>query len=128
VQTLLEKATISAIAATGALNYDALTQAVLYYTSNASANWTLNIRGSSTVTLDSIMKTNQTLTIAFGVTQGTTAYYQTAITIDGSAVTPKWQGSAPTSGNASSLDVYTITILKTGTATFVALASQTKFS
>jgi hypothetical protein len=128
VQTLLEKATISAIAATGALNYDALTQAVLYYTSNASANWTLNIRGSSSVTLNSTMQTNQALTIAFAVTQGATAYYQTAITIDGNAITPKWQGSAPTAGNANSLDVYTITIFKTGSAAFTALASQTKFS
>jgi hypothetical protein len=128
VQTLLEKATISATAATGTINFDVLTQPVLYYTSNASANWTINIRGDSTTTLNSIMQTGQSMTVAFLVTQGTTAYYQTVLQIDGTSVTPKWQGSAPTSGNASSVDVYVITIIKTASATYTVFESQTKFA
>jgi hypothetical protein len=128
VQTLLEKATISATAATGTINFDVLTQPVLYYTSNASANWTINIRGDSTTTLNSIMQTGQSMTVAFLVTQGTTAYYQTVLQIDGTSVTPKWQGSTPTSGNASSVDVYVITIIKTASATYTVFESQTKFA
>ena len=124
-----ETTTVSATAATGTINYDVLTQAVLYYTSNASGNWTLNIRGSSGTSLNTVMSTGQSLTIAFLVTNGATAYYQSALQVDGSSVTPKWQGgTAPSAGNASSIDSYVITIIKTGSATFTALASQTKFA
>jgi hypothetical protein len=123
-----ETTTISATAATGTINFDALTQAVVYYTSNASANWTLNVRGSSGTSLNTMMSTGQTLTIAFMVTTGSTAYYPTGFQIDGSSVTPKWQGgTAPTSGNASSIDVYTYAIVKTGSAAYTVFASQTQF-
>ena len=126
---MFEQGTVSATAATGTINFDTLTQSVLYYTTNASGNWTLNIRGNSGTSLNSIMATGQSLTIAFLATQGSTAYYQTALNVDGSAVTPKWQGgTAPTSGNASSTDIYVITLIKTASATFTALASQTKFA
>lgn len=128
VQALLEKATVSATAATGTINYDAITQAVLYYTTNASANWTLNIRGNSGTSLNTIMQTGQSLTVVFMATNGATPYYPTALQVDGSSVTPKWQGgSAPTSGNASSIDVYSYTVIKTASATFTVLASQTQF-
>jgi len=124
-----ETTTISATAATGTINYDVTTQSVLYYTSNASANWTVNFRGSSGTTLDTLMSTNQTLTVAFLVTQGSTAYFNNVVQVDGSPVTPKWQGgTAPSAGNASSIDVYTYTIVKTGNAAFTVFASQTRFA
>jgi hypothetical protein len=114
-----ERTTVSATAATGTVNFDAVTQGVLYYTSNASANWTLNVRGSSGATLDSILATGDAITVSFLVTNGATAYRQTAFNIDGSAVTPKYSGgTAPAAGNASSIDVYTYTIIKTASATY----------
>jgi hypothetical protein len=129
VTELKETSTVSATASTGTINFDVLTQVVLYYTTNASGNFTLNFRGSSTITLDSVMATGQSLSATFLSTQGSTAYYNSAVTIDGNSVTPKWQGgSAPTSGNASSVDGYTYVIIKTGSATFTVLASQTKFA
>lgn len=125
----LETATVSATAATGTINYDVATQVVLFYTSNASGNWTLNVRGNSGTTLNSVMAIGQSITIAFLVTNGSTAYYQSALQVDGSSVTPKWQGgTAPSSGNASSVDIYVVTIVKTANATFSAFASQTKFA
>ena len=125
----LEKVTISATAATGTINYDLSTQSVLYYTSNATGNWTLNIRGNSSTTVNSMMATGQSMTLAFLATQGSTAYYNSAVTIDGSSVTPKWfGGSAPSAGNANGIDVYTYTIIKTGSATFTALASLSRFA
>ena len=124
-----EVTTVSATAATGTINFDVTTQSVLYYTSNASANWTVNIRGNSSTSLNTILATNQTLTIAHMVTQGATAYYNSAVTIDGASVTPKWQnGVTPSSGNTSSVDVYTYTVVKTASATFTVFASQTKFA
>jgi hypothetical protein len=124
----LEGVTVSATAATGTINYDVTTQSVLYYTSNASANWTVNFRGSSGTSLDTAMSTGEALTVVFLVTQGSTAYYNNAVTIDGSSVTPKYQGgTAWTSGNASSIDAYSYTIVKTGSATFTVFAAQTQF-
>jgi len=124
-----EVATVSATAATGTINYDITTQSVLYYTSNASGNFTVNFRGSSGTSLDTLMSTGESMSVTFLVTNGSTAYYNSAVQVDGSSVTPKWQGgTAPTSGNASSIDSYTYVIFKTGSATFTVLASQTKFA
>jgi len=125
---IAEPTTVSATAATGTINYDVTTQSILYYTSNASANWTVNFRASSGTSLNTLMTTNDTIAVTFMVTQGTTAYYNNAYTIDGTAVTPKWQGgTAPTSGNASGIDVYNYVITKTASATFTVLASVTQF-
>lgn len=126
---ILETATISATAATGTINYDMTTQSVLYYTTDASGNFTVNFRGSSGTSLNTIMATGESLSATFLVTNGATAYYNSAVQVDGSSVTPKWQGgTAPTSGNASSIDSYTYVIIKTGSATFTVLASVTKFA
>jgi len=127
--TMRETANVSATAATGTVNFDVLTQVVLYYTTNASGNFTVNFRGNSTTILDSTMSTGQSLSATFLVTNGSTAYYNSIVTVDGSAITPKWQGgTAPTSGNASAVDSYTYVIVKTAANTYTILASQTKFA
>lgn len=124
-----EIATVSATAATGTINYDVTTQSVIYYTSNASANWTVNFRASSGTSLNTAMSTGQSVTVAFLVTQGGTAYYNNVVQVDGSTVTPKYQGgTAWSAGNASSIDAYVYTIVKTGSAAFTVFASQTKFA
>jgi hypothetical protein len=116
-----ERTTVSATAAATTVNFDAVTQGLLYYTSNATANWTLNVRGNSSTTLNSILATGDAITVSFLVTNGSTAYYQTAFNIDGttSGVTLEYSGgTVPASGNASSIDVYTYTIIKTASATY----------
>ena len=124
----LEGVTVSATAATGTINYDVTTQSVLYYTSNASANWTVNFRASSGTSLNTAMATGEAITVVFLVTQGSTAYYNNAITIDGTSVTPKYQGgTAWSSGNVSGIDVYSYTIIKTASATYTVLTSQAQF-
>jgi len=129
IQQITEKITNTATSATGTVNYDVITQAVLNYTSDATGNWTLNIRGDGSNSLNSIMDTGESLTIAHIVSQGGTAYYNSAVQVDGSSVTPKWQGgSAPSGGNTNSLDVYTYTVIKTADATFTVIASQTQFA
>jgi len=124
-----EKTTVSATASTGTIQYDLLTQSILYYTSNATGNWTLNLRGNGSTTLNSVMAIGETRTITFLATQGSTAYYQSGLTIDGSSVTPKWQnGVTVTSGNTNGIDVYTLAIVKTASSTFTVLESSTKFA
>ena len=119
-----ERMTVSAIAATGTINFDAITQGVLYYTSNASANWTLNVRGNSGTTLNTALATGDAITVAFLVTNGSTAYRHTALTIDGSAQTVKWSGgTAPAAGSASAIDAYSFTIIKTASATYTVLGA-----
>jgi hypothetical protein len=129
VDYIKETTTVSATAATGTINYDIATQSIVYYTTNASANWTLNLRGSASATLNSLMSIGQTISVTFMATQGATAYYNSAVTIDGSAVTPKWQGGAtPAAGNINSIDAYTYAIVKTANATFTVFATQSKFA
>jgi hypothetical protein len=127
----LEKVTVSATAATGTIVYYATTQSVLYYTSNASANWTINLTGASTpVTLDTLMATGESLTVVHLVTNGSTAYYNNVVQVDGttSGVTTKWVDTlTPTFGTASAVDSYTYTVVKTGSATFTVFASKTSF-
>jgi hypothetical protein len=118
-----EVITISATAATGTINFDLITQGILYYTTNATANFTLNFRGDGTTTLNSIMSVGDSISAVFLNTNGATAYYASAFQIDGSAVTPKWSGgTAPAAGNASSIDSYSFTIIKTANAVFTVLA------
>ena len=117
--------TVSATAATGTIQFDCITQGVLYYTTASAANWTLNFRGNSGTTLASVMSTGDAITVNFLATN-TTAYYQsTAVTVDTSAtVTVKWSGgTAPTAGNASSTDIYSYTLVKTGASAFTVLCA-----
>jgi hypothetical protein len=127
--TATETVTVSATAATGTVNVDLSTSAVKYFTSNATADWTFNFRGDGSTTLNSLLANGQSATVAFLVTNGSTAYKPTVFQVDGSAVTPKWQGgTAPVAGSASSIDSYTFTIIKTASATFTVLGSQTRFA
>jgi hypothetical protein len=125
-----ERTTVTATAATGTVNYDAVTQGVLYYTSNATGNYTLNIRGDSSTTLSSILAVGDAITVTHLVTNGATPYYNNVVQIDGSTVTPKFQGgTAFAAGNASSIDAYVYTVIKTAaTPTYTVFASQTKFA
>jgi hypothetical protein len=132
--TVYEGVTIAATALTGTVNIDLYSSGQYYYTSNAAANWTFNLRGDGgSNSINSMLSVGQTLTCSILVTQGATPYYPTAIQVDGVAVTTgagtlRWQGGiAPTAGNNNSIDVYNFTIVKTGNASFIVLATQSKF-
>ena len=119
----------SATAPTSTFNYDITTQSIVYFTGPAVNNWTVNFRASSTATLNSAMSTGQAVTCVLMSTNTGAAYYQTALQVDGTSVTPKWiAGTAPTGGNPSSIDVYSYTLIKTGSAQWVILANQQKFA
>ena len=125
-----ERANVVASAATGTINIDVLTSAVWLYTSNASANHTINIRGNSSTSLSSLLAVGDSITVMWLVTNGATPYYPNVIQIDGSSVTPKWAGgTAPSAGNASSIDAYPFSIIKTAaTPTYTVFGGQTKFA
>jgi len=99
---------------------------VHYLTGTSTASGTLNITAASGTTLNSLMSTGQAITFSLLVTNGSTPYYANAYQVDGttSGVTVKWTGgTAPLAGNASAVDVYQFTILKTASATWTVFAA-----
>lgn len=125
-----EKINTSASTANGTVNINSAIDSVTYYTVNASANWTVNLRGNASLTMNNALQTGESVTSVFLNTNGTTAYYPTTIQVDGgtAGVSTKWQGgAAPTAGNASSIDSYSFTVIKTAGSAFTVLASQTQF-
>jgi hypothetical protein len=125
-----ERTTVSTSAATATTNFDADTQGVLYLTGSTTSDWTLNVRGSGSTTLNTKLAIGDSLSIIFIVTNGGTAYKHSALTIDGNAQTVNWSGgTAPAAGNASSKDAYSFTIFKTASATFTVFgAGPVKYS
>jgi len=129
IQQVKEKVSVFATATTGSINFDFLDQAVLYHTTVATGQFTINLRGSSSTTLNDLLSVGESITGAFLNTN--TTFYVSTITIDGSStnVILDYQGgSAPTSGNAG-IDVYSFTAIKTSTTpAYTLLASQTQFN
>jgi len=130
VQGLEESWSYNNQAISGAETMDTLTSTAYYNYTTATGNFTLNVRGNSGTTLSSLLAVGDSITVAWAITNGATARYLTALSVDGVAQTVKWQGgAAPTAGNANSVDVYVFTILKTAaTPTYVVLGSQTQFA
>lgn len=130
IQQVIETANVDATALNANTNFDVLEGAVKLYTANNAANWTLNVRGNSSTDLNAVLNTGDSVTIAYLATQlSANTFYQSAMQIDGTSVTPKWQGgSAPSAGNATSIDVYSFTILKTAANTYTVLGSQTQYA
>ncbi|MBI1202608.1 MAG: hypothetical protein GC182_08870 [Rhodopseudomonas sp.] len=124
-----EKATIVESAATGTINFDATTQPILYYTVSASADWAINVRASATASLNDALNVGEAITVAFLATQGAVPYINNAFKVDGTTIDPLWiDGITPTAGNASGIDLYSFTILKTADAAFTVLASMSGFA
>jgi len=121
IQEAIEKFTPNAIAASGTINYNLLTQAIIYNTTNATSNFTLNFRGNSSVSLNTMLSINQSITCTFINTNGNSPYYANVIQVDGVVISPSWV-FAP-AGIANGKDVYTFNILKTAANTYMALGS-----
>ena len=130
IKQVIETVTANSTAINANTAIDVLNGSVSYYTANVAANWTLNVRGDSSTRLDSVMGTNDSITIAYLASQlASNTYYQSAMQIDGTSVTPKWQGgTAPSAGNATSIDLYSFTIVKTAANTYTVLGSQTQYA
>jgi len=130
IKTVKENVTIVATAPPTIVNFDVATQPILWYNSNTTANFTINIRGEGTTptTLNSLLSVGESITANLFVQNGTTPYYPTAYQIDGVAVTPLYQGGIPyTTGSQFATDLYVIFIIKTAASTYKLFVSQTKF-
>lgn len=123
---VLERITITASAPVA--NFDCLTQAIQYFTSNTSANWTQNFRGDGSNTLNSQLAIGESITVTVLATQGATGYLPTTIQVDGSTVTAKYLGGTAWTADVSCINAFTFTIIKTGSAAFTVLASKSKYA
>jgi hypothetical protein len=124
----LEKANVVATSPAAIVNVDLTQVSVMYWTSNASANITANIRGDADTPLNSLLAVGQSITSVLFIPNGISNYYINTVKIDNTTVSPAYQGNAaPTLGNPNSVDIYSFTILKTADATYKVFASQTQF-
>lgn len=130
IQQAKEKVTVSATPAASTVNFDILTQAILLNTANATANFVLNIRGNSSVTLDTVMNSNESVTLTFVNPNGANAYYATSISVDGSTRTVNWVQPAgiPTGGTVGGKDVYNLNLIKTASNTYTIFGTKLGYS
>ena len=121
---------VTAAGAGAFLNFDLATSAGVYYTQNATANSTLNLKWDGVTSLDSVLGVNQSITFAFMSTQGSTGYVIASFSIDAVSQTVKWiNGSAPVTGNANSIDSYVFTVIKTSASpAYTVLGSRTRYA
>jgi hypothetical protein len=124
---VIESVNVLGSAISSATTINVSSGSMYYYSTDAAANWTINI--TDTTNLNTTLDAGQAITIVTLVTQGGTAYYNTAITVDGASTTVTWlDGAAPTQGTVSGIDVYSYTVIKIGNNTFRVLASVNNYA
>ena len=128
LQGVIERVNITASAPPTTLNFDALSGSVLYLSASSARNWTINFRGSAATSLNSMMYPGQSMTFAVLVNHATVGYTASVHQVDGTTITPRWQGGTLPSGSGTSTDIYSYTLIKTANAAFNIFASQTKFA
>ena len=128
MNNIAEVTNVYSVGSNSTINYNLTDQSVLFRTVNATANFTINLRGNANSTLDSIMTNGQTITIAYLNSNGPTAYFSNTFQIDSFTRQVRWQNSiTPTAGNANSIDSYAFTVIKTTTNTYTVFGTQTQF-
>jgi len=127
LQQTRERVNVSATAMSANLTIDLLSGAITYLTANSTANSTINFRGNSTATLDSILAANQSMSSVIMITNGATGYRIANVQIDGTTVTPKWSGNTTPTANTNAIDIFAFTLIKTAANTYTVLGSKTEF-
>jgi hypothetical protein len=125
INSVFETMAVCNTGSTGIINVDILSGSSIYNICNSTALWGLNLRGNANCTLNSLLPVNKSATISFLNTNGATAYNLTGVSIDGTSQTVRWvngAGGFPT-GNASLIDLYSITAIKTGNALYTIFGS-----
>jgi len=112
-----EECEVTASTLNGNTNIDLENGNVHYFTSQESTTSTPNLRYNGSTTLASSMATGRVMTVTIITTGGNTGGFSAQLTIDGDAVTEEWLcGTVPATGSASGLNVYTYTVIKTGSS------------
>lgn len=133
IEQILEKATVVTGALSSPRDLDALSGAVYYSTASTTSNITLNLRGDGSTTLASLVPVGKAFSCVFMITSGSVNGKILTVTAGSSTVNLKWFGgnTSPAGSSGGSVDVYTITAVKTndtGSGTFTIFISQSKFA
>lgn len=121
-QAFFESANVTASAVTANITLVAKDSGICYFTSNATANTTVNLTGVLA------LGTGSATTYTLLMTNGATAYKVNTVQVEGAAANVRWSGGAvPTAGNAANVDIYSFTVIKTGTSAYSVFASQSQF-
>jgi hypothetical protein len=129
VNTIYESFTPSNIVDTNLINFDVIPNSTLFYTGTSTSNFYLNLRGSSSCTLNSLLPLNNSISVSFLYVNGATPYALTGVNTDGTAMPIIWAGGGGNpSGAANATNVYSITAFKTGNNLFRVFGSLGFFS
>ena len=113
-KTLVEKTSIAG-GTLGSNNNHSLADGMVYYcTGNESGNLTYNIRQDGSTALSAVMGVGETITTTVILSPNNSGKINT-MQIDGNAQTVEEQGGDAFSAGSDGYDVYTFTILRTGT-------------
>ena len=116
-------------AQTGTYNFDLLSNSVQFSTSTSTGNIVVNMRGSSTVTANTMLAVGQSVVGTYIMTTGATAHTITSLQIDGSAQTIRWVGGSAPTANTNSTNAFSFTLIKTAaTPTYIVLGSMTRYA
>ena len=120
LSTVLESANVTTVM--GAATTINIASPLVVFTSNSSANSTVNFTGLAG------MPVGNTASFVIINPNGSTAYYINTYQVDGSGTTVKWAGGAPIGGTSANTDIYSFSIIKTSaTPTYNVFASVQSF-
>ena len=99
---------------------------VHYFTTTETTTSTPNI--TATAGINTIMSTGDTMVVTL-ITTAAAGAYSAQLTIEGAATTENWiGGEVPAAGGASGVDIYSYTIIKTGSAAYTVIGNLSKTS
>ena len=133
VKEIFEKNVVNESSISGEVNINVLDGSLHNFTTNASGNFTFNIRANESTSLNSLMLEGRSIVITTLIPMGASAYVisnpsTNGFKIDGDAVTVKWIGSSPpSSGFTNSINSYTFAIIKNSAANYTVLGTLTRF-
>jgi len=128
LKTVTESTIVCNARACGTINIDLISGSSYYYINNSTGKFILNLRGNASCSFNCLIPVNKAVTVSFLNTNGSIAYELTGLQIDSNAVTSsfKWVngagGSFP-SGNVNAIDIYSITVIKTGNCLYSSFGS-----
>jgi hypothetical protein len=111
-------------AAGGTMNLDLNTQQVYLYNTAATTDFTLNLRGDGSNSLDNQLSAGNAISATVVVREGASLKALSAVQIDGAAQTVQWQNNN-SSLTISKLNVISLTVIKTAANTYTVLGCIT---
>ena len=102
------------------INADLISSQMKLFTLTASSNFNINIRGSSSRSLNSLLRVGQASSTVLMIPMGSSVKSLTSVKIDNTPTTVKWTNST---FEADKLNIVSFTVIKTGDAAYTTVGS-----